>query len=118
MQYPYPSIIKTAHAWLSLAFYHFTVGIILSIAAEYVPGFSAWWGGQSAADKVRWRAVLALVITVTVGALEYAGVVDVLPAAPLPALSALVAAFVAFIGGAEVNYGANWAMFPRKQGGV
>ncbi|OQA91885.1 MAG: hypothetical protein BWY25_03221 [Chloroflexi bacterium ADurb.Bin222] len=97
------------------------VGVLLSVALAYVPGFSAWWERSQAKREL--LGLAGLVVALALAGLHYAGALDlglgVGDGASLGWLAVwrVIEAWLAFAGAGQLTYTAGAAL-ARGGGGV
>ena len=90
------------------------VGVLLSMALAYVPGFSAWW--ESSAHKRELLGLAGLAVGLALAGLHYAGALDLgLGAFGWLAVWRVVEAWLAFAGAGQLTYTAGAALAPTQR---
>lgn len=90
------------------------VGVLLSVALAYVPGFSAWWEGS--AHKRELLGLAGLAVGLGLAGLHYAGALDLgLGLFGWGALWRVVEAWLAFAGAGQLTYTAGAALAPPRK---
>ena len=90
------------------------VAVMLSMVAEYIPQFSAWW------DKFAYKrlavVIAGLFVALAIAGLHYAGAFDAGIAGPFiwDGVRAVVNAWLAFVGAGQILYAALRNRLPRR----